>query len=95
MMRIRWSDEARADLAELDDYYRDIRPEYAVRVGRATIAAARFLAKNPEAGPLILRTDMRKWRAGRTRYLLLHRADGEILRVVRVVHTAQDWQRFL
>ena len=91
MIKIRWSREAQGDFATIDDYYHKLNPGYAARVAAQAAKAARFIAENPDAGRRIsART--RKWRVGRTPYLLFYRIDGQVLRVVRIIHAARDWQ---
>jgi len=34
---------------------------------------------------------LRKWRVAQTPYILLYRDTGTVLRVLRVMHAAQDW----
>jgi toxin ParE1/3/4 len=90
-----WSPEAKADLDRIDDYFAGRDPIHADQVTMLAIAAAQFLAQNPEAGPILQRTRQRKWRVAKTRYILVYRPDGDILRINRVFHAARDWQRFL
>lgn len=91
MRRSQWTIEARHDLAAIDDYYIDLNPEHATRVGRAAIAAARFLAERPEAGP-ILADDVRKWSVRGTNYVLLYRLTRTGVQVLRVYHAKQNWR---
>jgi toxin ParE1/3/4 len=91
MNRSQWTIEARQDLAAIDDYYIGLYPEYATRVGRAAIAAARFLAERPEAGP-ILADDVRKWSVRGTDYVLLYRPTRTGVQVLRVYHAKQNWR---
>jgi toxin ParE1/3/4 len=95
MRSIRWSVDARADLADIDDYYRAIDSDLALRIGRQAVAAARFLAEYPNAGERLTDREVRRWRVVRTPYVLLYRVDGSILRINRVVHAARDWTRFV
>jgi toxin ParE1/3/4 len=91
MIPIRWSREAQADIASIDDHYHRLNPGYADRIGRQAVKAAQFLANNPEAGQRVsART--RKWRVGGTPYLLFYRVDGTHLRIVRLMHAARDWR---
>jgi plasmid stabilization system protein ParE len=92
MRRSHWTIEARQDLAAIDDYYFDLGPEYAMRVGRAAIAAARFLAERPEAGPA-LSDRARKWRVKGTDYVLIYRPVRQGIQVLRVHHARQNWRK--
>lgn len=95
MKAIRWSREARADLAEIDAYFRPLNPDYAAQIGRKAIAASRFLAVHPGAGVMLPDRTIRKWRVQGTPYLLLYREDDGQLRIVRIVHAARDWTNFV
>ncbi len=95
MRGVRWSRDAQADLATIDDEFKKIDPNTASRVGASALNAARFLADFPGAGPTVLNTRLRKWRVAGTPYILLYRlADGDLF-IVRVIHVARDRQRFL
>jgi plasmid stabilization system protein ParE len=91
MRRAQWTIDARQDLAAIDDYYFDLNPEHTLRVGRAAIAAARFLAERPEAGPS-LTADARKWRVRGTDYVLIYRPVKQGIEVLRVHHARQNWR---
>lgn len=91
MNRPDWTINARQDLAAIDDYYFDLNPDHAWRVGHAALAAARFLAERPEAGP-VFSDDARKWRVKGTAYVLIYRVTSEGVQILRVHHAAQDWR---
>lgn len=95
MKQISWSRLAQADVAQIHAYYQAIRPEHAVRVAEAAVAAGRLIAANPKSGPVIEKTSHRKWRLANTRYILIYRQMDEEIRIVRVVHGAQNWRDFL
>ena len=86
-----WSAPARADLADIDDYYHDLAPDYARRVGRIALAAAQFLAEHPKAGPS-LADGRRKWRVAQTPYVLIYRPVPGGVRILRVQHGSSDWR---
>lgn len=91
MSRARWTARARADLANVDDYYRRIAPDYARRVGRQALAAARFLAVNPEAGPRF-GGGTRKWRIRASDYLLIYRVAPGGVEILRLRHAHENWR---
>jgi plasmid stabilization system protein ParE len=91
MKRSYWTIEARQDLAAIDDYYFTLNPDHALRVGRAAIAAARFLAERPEAGPVLVE-GARKWRVRGTDYILIYRPVSQGIEVLRVYHAKQNWR---
>ncbi|UVO51503.1 type II toxin-antitoxin system RelE/ParE family toxin [Sphingomonas sp. SUN019] len=91
MNRARWTARARADLAAVDDYYCPIAPEYALRIGREALAAARFLAAHPASGPAF-GGGTRKWRIRSTDYLLIYRIVTGGIEIVRLRHAHEDWR---
>ncbi len=90
-----WSQPARTEFDAIDAHHGRIDTAQADRIGDAIIAAANFLTDWPLAGPGILKTTQRKWRVKATPYILLYRPDHHVLRILHVVHDAQDWQRFI
>ncbi len=87
-----WSTSSRQDFARIDDFYAEINPDYANRVGEEALAAARFLAEFPFAGPIFPDTHLRKWSVGRTGYQLLYVVSDEAIEIMRVRHAREDWQ---
>ncbi|AHE56622.1 type II toxin-antitoxin system RelE/ParE family toxin [Sphingomonas sanxanigenens] len=92
MSRARWTRKAQQDLAAIDEYYADLSPACADRVGDAAIAAGGFLARNPFAGPQIEGMNARTWRVGQAPYLLVYRPDADGVSILRIVHGSTDWQ---
>ena len=91
MNKSEWTREAQADLAALDDEFAQLSPDYAYRVGRAALAAGRFLAEYPKAGP-ILEGSVRKWLVQRTDYVLVYRPTDEGVEILRLQHAKRDWR---
>jgi toxin ParE1/3/4 len=91
MRTAQWTKSAQSDLAAIDDHYREPSPSYADRVGSAAIAAGRFLAERPYAGPALDGGQCRKWLIARTPYVLIYRVVPSGVQIVRVVHAATDW----
>lgn len=92
MSQARWSAPAQSDLAELDDYFRQFGDDHALRVGRLLLAAGRFLAEYPQAGPQ-LDVDLRKWRVAQTDYVIVYRVVMGSIDVMRVHHVRRDWRQ--
>ncbi len=92
MSRVRWTPDARADLARIDDFYAEIDADYADRIGDAAIAAADSLAESPLVAAVIEGLDARKWRVPKTPYILFVRIKGPTLEVLRVRHDREDWK---
>ena len=91
MSRVLWSKDAVDDLASIDDFYVALDVDYADRVGRAAIRAARFLADHPGAGPIVT-GEFRKWRIPGTRHLLVYRVRTEAVEILRVHHGRENWR---
>ena len=91
MSVVTWSDAARADFHDLDTEFAELSPEYAYRVGRAALAAGRFLAEYPKAGP-IYDGVQRKWLVRQTDYVLLYRVVPGGVEIVRMQHAMRDWR---
>lgn len=90
---IEWTSEAQRDFASIDDFYAEIAPDYATRVGRLALKAAIYLAQHPTIGSLIDDSDyVRKWRVGRTAFLLIYRVKGSRLQILRIRHMAENWK---
>lgn len=87
----RWSRQARDDLARADTYYRERSVAYAYSIGREAIAAGRFLADFPAAGP-VFGGGTRKWRIKNTDYLLIYRVIPGGVEIVRMRHAHENWR---
>ncbi|TPG20497.1 type II toxin-antitoxin system RelE/ParE family toxin [Sphingomonas koreensis] len=95
MRAIKWSRSAQIDIAGIDDFYHTLNPGFARRVGLETINAAKLLADRPELGQIVPDSPYRKWRVGKTPYLVFYRFDANTFRIVRIVHAARDWRSLL
>jgi toxin ParE1/3/4 len=92
MRKAIWAASSRQDFAYIDDWYANIDPDYANRVGDEALAAARFLTDFPHAGPNVADSPLRKWSVGRTGYQLLYMVSDDVIEIVRVHHAREDWQ---
>lgn len=93
MRQVRWSPGARSDMSDIDSYYQSFSSDFAKRALAEAIAAGRMLLRHPQAGPVIDDSGLRKWRVPRTPYILFYRSTETELRIVRVIHAAQNWQK--
>lgn len=91
MKTTHWTLRARADLAEVDDYYRGIAPLFARKLGLDALAAGRFLADFPNAGP-VFGGGSRKWRIRATDFLLIYRITPGGIQILRLRHAAENWR---
>jgi toxin ParE1/3/4 len=88
--RLDWSKAARADLLAILDYISDDNPDAAERLIAEIEAKASRLPERPHL--------YRKGRATGTRemvvrpnYLVVYAVDEQAVRVLRVLHAAQNW----
>jgi plasmid stabilization system protein ParE len=91
MTRVIWAIPARDDLARIDDFYRPVAPDFAEKLGRAALAASRFLADHREAGP-VMSGSVRKWRVQTFDYVLLYRATENGVEILRMHHVREGWR---
>ncbi len=92
---------AEEDLDQIEDYISARDPAAAARVRTAIVQQSLQLGRAPEKG-MALREPrdeqeigVRLWPVSRYRnYLVLDRVEPSQIRVLRVLHAAQDWTRF-
>jgi len=89
-LRLEWSKAARADLLAILDYISDDNPDAAERLIAEIETKASRLPERPEL--------YRKGRAAGTRelvvrpnYLVVYAVDEQAVRILRVLHAAQQW----
>ncbi len=91
---------AEEDIDQIEDYICANDPAAAARVRAAIVKQSLELAKMPAKG-MVLREPtseqeigVRLWPVSRYRnYLILYRIEPELIRVLRILHAAQDWTR--
>ena len=92
---------AEEDINQIEDYIFANDPAAAARVRTAIVKQTLEFANMPAKG-LILREPaneqeigVRLWPVSLYRnYLILYRIEPELIRVLRILHSAQDWTRF-
>jgi len=92
---------AEEDLDQIEDYIAVQDPTAAARVRAAIVRQSVQLGDTPEKG-MPLREPrgkeeigVRLWPVARYRnYLILYRVEAGQIRVLRILHAAQDWARF-
>ncbi len=92
---------AEEDLDQIEDHISAQDPAAAARVRSAIVRQSIQLGNAPEKG-MPLRDPrgnqeigVRLWPVSRyAKYLILYRAETEQVRVLRILHAAQDWTRF-
>jgi toxin ParE1/3/4 len=92
---------AEEDLDQIEDYIAANDPAAAARVRAAIVRQSLELATMPAKGMLLKEPahereiGVRLWPVSRYRnYLILYRSEPEFIRVLRILHAAQDWTRF-
>jgi toxin ParE1/3/4 len=90
--RLLWDDEARTDLINIAKYFSDKNPRVASRLIERIEATAARLTKADTGRPGRMR-HMREKSVSRTRYVLAYRVTEEEIKVLRVIHSAQEWTR--
>jgi toxin ParE1/3/4 len=90
VLDVRWALMAQADMARILRHYQMIDTAVAAEVGRRILDATRVIAGLPYGGAVTARGDRRKWHVPGTRYQLFYRPAKDHIRVLRVLHGAQD-----
>lgn len=92
---------AEEDLDQIEDYIAARDPAAAARVRTAIVRQSLELGKTPQKGMRLrepqgdLEAGVRLWPVARYHnYLILYRIEAAQIRVLRVLHAAQDWTRF-
>lgn len=92
MRRLSWSHSARRDLEAIESRWISERPDFVAELFAAARESIDFLGETPGAGSPVGSTKLRKWRIGRTPYLMLYRFTRDAVLVLRVYHDHQNWR---
>jgi len=100
-LRVFFTALAEEDLNQIEDYIAAHDPAAAARVRTAIVQQSIQLGTTPEKGMALKdprdhqEAGVRLWPISRYRdYLVLYRIEPELIRVLRILHAAQDWTRF-
>ncbi|MEM7349829.1 MAG: type II toxin-antitoxin system RelE/ParE family toxin [Acidobacteriota bacterium] len=94
-MRLKWSFSALQDLADLRAYIASDRPRAATGVARRIRQAVEHLEQYPRMGRPGRVEGTRELIVTDTPYLVAYRIEGDVLVVLRVLHSARKWpERF-
>ena len=92
---------AEEDLDQIEDYISAHDPAAAARVRATIVQQSLQLGSTPEKGMALKdphgeqETGVRLWPVSRHRnYLVLYKIEPNLIRVLRILHAAQDWTRF-
>lgn len=91
-MQLRWARHARQDLLDIADHHDSLSAGLAETMLERIETAPLLLLDHPFAGPPVPETELRKWRARGTPFILLYRVRRDFVEVARVVHSATDWR---
>ena len=91
MREVRFSASAERDLRALETYWMPRDPELVRAFYAEAKKALRFVAETPGAGSPVFGLKQRKWRVGRTPFLLFYTFDRTSLHVDRVRHEHENW----
>ena len=91
MRRIDWTQGGIDDLRKAEAYLTDFSPDIARDVIERAVTAGRFLLDFPSIGTPLGRGRWRKWRAPKTRYLLIYRPIRGGIEIGHVRYDRSDW----
>lgn len=89
-MRVRWSEAAANDLAQIADYLREHNPGYVPSTVREIYESIRSLKSFPNRGRLGRKPGTRELVLGRLPYLVVYQVQLEAVVVLRICHAAQN-----
>ncbi len=90
-MRVEWSIFAQTDRDAIFDYIEEDSPRAAITVDDRIRAQVGGLARYPESGRPGRVAGTRELVIHRTPYIAAYRIDGDTVRILRVLHGAQQW----
>jgi toxin ParE1/3/4 len=90
-VKLVWSQLALEDRRAIFDYIEIDDPRAAVMVDERISAATRHLIDFPNSGRPGRLQDTRELVIARTPYVAPYRIEGEIIRILRVIHGARLW----
>ena len=90
-MRLVYSPDASADLHDIFDYIQPHNPRAAEEVILRIEQTALLLEGFPNLGRPGRVADTREFFVPSLRYVLIYRVEGEIIRMLRVLHTRRQW----
>ena len=90
-LEIKWTEPANRDLHQVEAYVFIDRPTSAVQVVLDIIDHADILKDHPEFGRVGRRKGTRELVFGKLPFILVDRIRGEIIEILRVLHTSRKW----
>ncbi len=89
-MKLEWSVPADADLLEILEYIWQDNPDAAVRMDAQIHKAAQSLLSFPKKGQTGRVPGTRELSIT-SKYKLIYEVDGDVVRILTVIHTARHW----
>ena len=90
-MRLEWSAFSFADRESIFDFIEADSPRAAIAVDDAIAKAARQLIDFPESGRIGRVAGTRELVVSALPYLIAYAIQGDVVRILRVLHSAQKW----
>ena len=90
-MKLRWSATSREDRDQIFDYIKADSVNSAILVDQRIVAHARLLGEFPARGRPGRIADTRELVVQGTSHILVYRELPGIVRIIRVLHSAQSW----
>jgi toxin ParE1/3/4 len=90
-MRVRWSEDASLDRADIVEYIANDDIEAAITIGERIEDQVDKLANHPWMGRVGEVSGTRELVIQRTPYIVVYRVEDNVVDVMRVLHGAQQW----
>ena len=90
-MQLRWTEQAAADLEAITNYLFENTPEHAERIVRTIYNAPGSLLKFPSRGRSGRKEGTRELVLLPLPYVVVYQVGGDIIHIVRILHSAQNW----
>ena len=90
MLEIRWATFAQRDLDKIARRHLAFHSDTAIEMLDRIVTATRILVDMPRAGQSTMRASRRRWRVSGIDYVLFYRVERDHVRILRVVHGAQE-----
>lgn len=90
-MRLQWTARALDDRTEIFDYIEKDSRQSAITVDDRIESQVRRLVVTPEIGRAGRTPGTREFVINRTPYIAAYLIDGQVVRILRVLHGAREW----
>lgn len=90
-MKLRWRPAAEADRLAIYDRLETENPRTADVIDGRILARILSLADLPHSGRPGRAEGTRELSVGRTPYFVIYRVEDDVVRILRILHTAREW----